>query len=96
MSQFLVILDQTRVEFWKLKEEIWAKLNLKYELKNMKNSKTTRILSFQTTNSFIISINFKIKKTLEKVNNFDKYFNKPSEVTSVKSRSFTYLLESEK
>lgn len=73
----------------KLKKEIWAKLNLKYELKNMKIVKLFVFYHFQTTNIFIISINFKIKKTLEKVNNFDKYFNKPSEVTSVKSRSLT-------
>lgn len=35
ISHFLIILDQKKVAFWKMKVEIRAKLNYKYEFKTI-------------------------------------------------------------
>lgn len=42
---------------------------------------------FQLSNCVIVFNNFKIKKTYEWVSKFDKYGNKNSDGTSIKSRS---------
>lgn len=53
------------------------------------------LLSF-SNKQIVLSNKFKIKKTLERLDNFDKYFNKHLEVTSVKSRSLIKLPERKK